>query len=440
MWSWLLNTLTSMGCSSLDTSVKKIWGLVFGLYGVLSLSFMAGMSIGGALFFATTLFVLWKNRQFFRPQFRALGRDPFLWITVFLFLVSFASLCSAWLDPPLGEASKGFRELKKFHHFFYPFFVGWALFLLSKDLEEHSFWKWWGYMAIFLALVATLQFFGRSFFPEDWLNHRFFRAVGATSKFHGQGLMFFHLSFASCMTSVAAIGLGQSLWPKVGRSIGDKWFWAILGLAALLAVFFSFSRIGFVSLAFVIVALSFLKKPWWGLASVLLVAILAFVLWQKSESIQRRFIDGQAGIRAERMVMWKASWAMFLDRPHLGFGFGRSGDYTQQYARKVLQGGEPEFSSHAHNNALDALAATGWLGLLAYLLWFGYLIGSAVKSFWLGNHKGLAAGAFVALMAFQVNGLTQVNFWDGKSQHTLMVVAGLVLALRWKRKDSKYFV
>ncbi len=423
--------------ASLETSTKKLWGIAFAFYGVLSLSFMAGMSIGGALFLLTSLFVFFRQRTFFGLHFRALGRNPYLWVTIFLFLVSFASLASAWWDPPLGEASKGFRELKKFHHFLYPVFVGWALIFLSEDLEKHPFWKWWGGMALFLVAVSAMQFFGKSLFPDEWLNHRFFRAVGATDKFHGQGLMFFHLSFASCMTTVAAMGLAQAFWPKPERTNKEKWFWWALGMGGLLAVFFSFSRIGFAAAAFVVVGLCFLKRPWWGLVSLMVVALLTFVLWNKSESFQRRFVDGQAGVRAERMVMWKASWAMFLDRPHFGFGFGRSGDYTQQYARKVLNGGEPEFSSHAHNNLLDALAATGWLGLSAYLFWFGFLMASAWKSFLRGAHKGLAAGALFALLAFQVNGLTQVNFWDGKSQHTLMVVAGLVLALRWKRKELK---
>jgi MYXO-CTERM domain-containing protein len=40
-----------------------------------------------------------------------------------------------------------------------------------------------------------------------------------------------------------------------------------------------------------------------------------------------------------------------------------------------------------------------------------------------------------------VNGLTQVNFWDGKSQHTLMLWAGVVLALaiRRRREDARKF-
>jgi O-antigen ligase len=418
----------------MNLKAEKIWRVFFGLYGVLSLSFMAGMSIGGALFLAVTAFLLFACRDFFRPKLRALSQETFLWATAFFFFVCFASLMAAYLDPPLGEAAKGFKEIKKFHHFLYPVFVGWAFAYASADLERHDFWQWWGGMAVFLALVSGIQFFGQNLFPSDWLTHRFFRTVGGTNKFHGQGLMFFHLSFASCLSSVAAIGLGQVLWPSANQTVGWKWFWRVLAVAGFAAVFFSFSRIGFAAMAFLAVGLCFMKKPKWGLISLVLIALLGTGLWWQSESFQRRFLDGRAGVRAERMVMWQAAWEMFLERPHLGFGFARSGDYTQHFARKVLNGGEPEFSSHAHNNVLDALAATGWLGLLAYLLWFGYWIVSAWRSFWLGPHRGLAAGALFALLAFQVNGLTQVNFWDGKSQHTLMIICGLIFALKLKRK------
>jgi O-antigen ligase len=414
---------------------KNWWVFFFCLFGVLSLGFMAGMSIGGTLFVLCSIFVLAKNwNAVFSIEFRRIAKDPYLWISLGFFLVCLASLISAHLDPPFAEAAKGFREIKKFHYFFYPILISWAFLFLSDSLDRHPFWKFWGGMAIFSGILACLQFFGSALFPEPWLQNRFFRAIGETGRFHGQGLMFFHLSFASCFTFVAALGLAKSLWWEKTQS--GRWFWVAVALAGFFGLFFSYSRTGFLALVAVGVGLCFLKKPLWGLFSSIGFLLLAMVLWFSSPVLQKRFEDNAAGFQHERVLMWESAWAMFKDRPILGFGFGRSGDYTSQYAEKII-GRKPHFSSHPHNNILDALAATGIFGLAAYLLWFGYLFVSSWKSFRFGNYPALAAGAFISLIGFQINGLTQVNFWDGKSQHTLMIFAGLILALEWKRKNQK---
>ena len=55
---------------------------------------------------------------------------------------------------------------------------------------------------------------------------------------------------------------------------------------------------------------------------------------------------------------------------------------------------------------------------------------------WVLRRGESPAAALAGLLAFQVNGITQVNFWDGKSQHTLMIWAGVVLS-QLKRKQMK---
>jgi O-antigen ligase len=150
--------------------------------------------------------------------------------------------------------------------------------------------------------------------------------------------------------------------------------------------------------------------------------------------LRARFEANMAGNR-ERVVMWESAWAMFKDRPLTGFGMGDTAQYTPIYAARLL-GHRAEFTSHAHNNLLDQVAATGLLGLAAFLFWWGVLFVEAWRCFRRGpaDERWLPAAALAAFLAFQVNGLTQVNFWDGKSQHTLMLWAGVTLAISLRRK------
>jgi O-antigen ligase len=97
-------------------------------------------------------------------------------------------------------------------------------------------------------------------------------------------------------------------------------------------------------------------------------------------------------------------------------------------------GHKPLFSSHAHNNILDVLASTGVFGLIAFLAWWILLWRYLWQSFWRSppELRWLPAACLAAFVAFQVNGLTQVNFFDGKSEHSLMLWAGISLALFYR--------
>jgi O-antigen ligase len=394
---------------------------------------MAGMSIGGTIFVSATIACLalsWSSWG--RAALREVLSHPLSWATAALFLASLLSLVGAWVFPPLGEPASGFWELKKFHHFLYPPLVALALLHNADQPGRHPFWRVWGVTGLLMFLLAFLQFFGADLFPQSWLEHRFFRSVGDTGRFHGQGLMFFHLSFASCMTFVGAAGLARALWPEPFDGRRDRWFWMAVGAAGFFSVYLSYSRIALVGLVFLGTLLAFLRRPALGALALVLFVAFGSLLWTQSRSLQDRFFLS-TGANQERKLLWQAAWEMTKERPVVGFGFGRSGRYTPEFTRRLI-GQEAPFTSHAHNNFLDTLASTGVAGLGAYLAWWLVLLVSAWRSFRSGTHRWLAAAALGGLLAFQVNGLTQVNFWDGKSQHTLMIWAGVVLALAVKRK------
>lgn len=135
--------------------------------------------------------------------------------------------------------------------------------------------------------------------------------------------------------------------------------------------------------------------------------------------------------------MWESAYAMFRDRPLTGVGFSRTGEISPWYVKNVLH--EPlEFTSHAHNNFLDMLAATGLPGFTAFLAWWGFLFYACARAFRRApmHERWLPAAALTGFLAFHVNGLTQVNYWDGKSEHALMLWTGVAVAL-WIRDRAR---
>ena len=397
---------------------------------------MAGMGIGTGIFSFVTFLVLVRQSPE-RSLFRGLLRTPFAYASLLFFLLAALSLLVAALDPPLTGALPGFKELAKFHYFLVPFWVALAFLANSRgqDMESEKFFRFLAYAALFNSVLAAVQFFARDLLPDSWLDARFFRGVGspgAAERFHAQGIMMFHLSFASCMSFVAALGLARLFFPLANDSLKQKIFWTLVGLGGALATFYSFSRIAWVAILVIPILLAFLKKPKWGLLSVLVAGVLAVSIWFGSEMTRKRWEYSINGIH-ERQQMWAAAVEMAKDRPVLGVGFGRSGHYSEPYATRAL-GYKPEFTSHAHNNFLDMLAAMGWLGLGVFLFWWTCIFAMAWSSFRQAptDRRWLPAAAMAGFVAFHINGLTQVNFWDGKSQHTLMLWVGLTLAL-WMR-------
>ena len=79
------------------------------------------------------------------------------------------------------------------------------------------------------------------------------------------------------------------------------------------------------------------------------------------------------------------------------------------------------FVGHAHNNLLEMLGGTGIIGTLTWILWTLWIFKMSLET---ARHKdpwGDAAwGFFCAWIVFQINGLTQVNFWEGKVLHQMM--------------------
>ncbi len=148
---------------------------------------------------------------------------------------------------------------------------------------------------------------------------------------------------------------------------------------------------------------------------------------------------------ATRVLLWRTNWELFLHRPLLGVGLRLNHPLAGQY----LAAKHPEqsfFIGHAHNNILDILAGTGLVGITVWLFWWGHLLlicarlicarrvryaENLERENWHFSH-----GIFCSWIVFHLNGLSQVNFWEGKVQHQLMWSIAWVLCFYTKSLHS----
>ena len=420
------------------------WAIALAIWAVTTLSFMAAMGIGSGIFLLASLWYLRNDQEIL---WRSL-RDPLFLSVIFYFLTALVSVAAATIWPPLGMPLEPFWVLKKFHYYLLPFLAAAALYRSSGQglrFERHIFWRAFYWMAMIVSIIGILQFWAAYLFPSAWLSSSFFRVIAtgnAVRSYHAQGLMFFHLSFASALGFVSAYAWARYIWPLADDSRRDKIAWRVLLIFSSLAFFFTYSRISWLALAGLVLTLAYLKHPRIGLSALIALSFLAILIWNISPNLRGRWNLGW-NTWHEREQVWLAAKEMIKDRPITGVGFGKTGYYSPAYAERAL-GRKPDFSSHAHNNILDILASTGLLGLFGFLAWWIVLWRKAWKAFQISAEKDrwLPAACLGAFVAFHINGLTQVNFYDAKSEHSLMLWAGIVLALSWrvlkKRANEKH--
>jgi len=422
---------------------QKIWYCALCLWALTTMWAMAPMSIGAGIFTATSFWFIAKIPKEKRDSIlHFLWNSPYGKASIFLLAVSAFSITYAIFFPPLGIPVENPFELKKIHYFLLPCFTVFAFANFAEKkkvlIEESNFWRFLWIMAAFVSLITVVQFWGHSFFSEKILENRFFRPIAGNPHFHGQGLMNFHLSFASAMGFVYSYACARVFWRKSNDSWAKWTGFLLLSFLVGTAIFYSFSRIAWVAVFVVHLLLGFLRK--WRLG--ILLFFVAFVsiifLWQSNLGVGGRiteFINTKSNGLQGRLIVWRSAIEMIKDRPLTGVGFGKTGQYSEAYTERYF-GSEQWFSSHSHNNMLDAFSSTGIFGLIAYLWWWFALLWLSWRQYReaLWDNKWLPAAGIAAFFSFQINGLTQVNFYDAKSQHALMLWVGIVLVLEWQRR------
>ena len=415
-----------------------------GLYGVLSLGSMASMSIGAGILALSV-----GGDLLFQPQGRRDSPEERLWIRRYLFasgVLSSACLVSLvinTLDPyritAVGVPPRATEQLAKLGYLFWPGIIWCALRRLKEDMARQILLAWLGMMTV-LGALGIVQFF--TGFPRT-------REIPEILWFHATLFMGHHLSVASILIFPFFVAV-ESAWGRnliVRRCFASPKAKLLATLGSILGgstLVLTYSRTLWVALPLGLVIWRLLERR------ISLSEVVQARPTVRSLKIKLLIFGSVAAIliflgphllgrwnlhrgTMDRLNLWRANLRFFADRPLFGVGFRANEELTGQYLR-ALGPTFGTFQGHAHNNILELLATLGVSGFIAWVGW-------NVVIFWgwiVHRHIPYRNACLAAWCVLHVNGLTQVNIWEGKVQHQMAwVIAGFWLSLRLGENNDK---
>jgi O-antigen ligase len=210
----------------------------------------------------------------------------------------------------------------------------------------------------------------------------------------------------------------------LARREGRPWFppflaFGVLGVA-LVGTLTRSSWFAFAAGAAVLAARTSLR--WFTVAVLVVAGLVAFGRGELRDRLLQSF-DPAYMTNAGRVSLWKSGAAVVRDHPWTGVGLADHYALIERYRR-------PDATFHAghfHNNVVQVAAATGLVGLAAYLAWMGLLALGLVRAASRPG-GGRAVVALAIWMAFQVHGLFDWSFGDVEVVDQFFLWSGLGLA------------
>lgn len=434
---------------NLKSATSKLLAVSLPLYAVLSLTAMAPMNLAiGLVVIAWLMSLLLKMSASSAPVLQSSDllnlKSEYIYFVSILSIACLISLAASafWPLTYFGHApTADFHVPQKLVHFLFPFFLLGVFVVQLKDQENtyeryFSKFSWlvrvWIFSLIPLGCLAVVQFF--TGIIKDQI-------IPSSPQYYHATLMFgHHLSTASIIifpTFVAtAMALGE--WLRNKRILKIE---LVASLSGILILFLSFARTAWLTLPIgILLILYFGMKGLSIKKKNVLATLFLFVLFLfaavKSTIVQDRILK-LIGIQ-ERLELWKANINYFEHRPLTGIGFLKTQEMSEFYFKENFPNAYQHMQwGHAHSNFFEMLGGAGILGLLAFIAWIGFSLYLAfqtaerarnAKEFGLAD---VSLGVAVALILMHINGLTQVNFWEGKVFHQQMFATALLLMIRF---------
>jgi putative inorganic carbon (HCO3(-)) transporter len=241
----------------------------------------------------------------------------------------------------------------------------------------------------------------------------------------------------------------------VGRTRArDRFVWLAAAGAIAVAILFTYSRGGMMTLAFLGLLLVLVRRVrinWVtvGIGAIALAAILPTSVGQRLLTIETLLsaddvydVDASVGKRQQLLAV---GWRMFTEHPFAGVGVGNFGSHYPAYAN-LVGSNTPDYTpmgarQYAHNLYLEMATETGLLGVLA----FAIAMTVGMVTLWNARTTLLARGqqeraALVTAIAFAIAGylLSSIFLQHSGFQRYLWLVLGLgVAAVRLTEEESQ---
>jgi O-antigen ligase len=201
------------------------------------------------------------------------------------------------------------------------------------------------------------------------------------------------------------------------NSRAKKWLiW--LGIAMLIALFFTYTRSGLYSLALGLLLIGFLMKGKLRIRFFLVMLILfaAFMLFVNKTETRYSNSFGDDSSSTGRLVLWQAALKIALDHPVLGIGASQFSDVAPDYASSIDTNpwGKQDLSGvlgylAIHDDFLTIWSSFGTVAMLIFMWIFIVMLLNFVESYRKSPTpflRGLSLGCFAAVIAYIVNAAT----------------------------------
>ncbi|MCI0622334.1 MAG: O-antigen ligase family protein [Acidobacteria bacterium] len=307
---------------------------------------------------AALLLLLWATRQVLKGSVEIIPNSLYRPMLLFAILVLGQLLAerTAYYDATVTEATN---------------YVAYGLiFFLASQVfcrEKHAAWLLWtlavfGFLLALFALIQDLTFTGKIY----WI-----RQPRASAGVYGPYVN--HNHYAGIMELLAPVPLALALSRRNGAS--KRWLLGFMAIVMASTVFLSLSRAGMVSVMCQLLFLAiYLFRSNRSPRRLLALGVLAFgtlvfalligtgELAERVSSLQNPTDDSVAGLR---IAIARDSLRMISERPVLGWGLGVFPTVYPRYRTFYTD----LFVNQAHNDYLQALVETGFLGF-AVIVWF----------------------------------------------------------------------
>lgn len=201
-----------------------------------------------------------------------------------------------------------------------------------------------------------------------------------------------------------------------------------------------------ISLLFAALLINLKRGPWFGVfVEILVIGLLlsrrllvwsiiggVFLMFALSPARERIFAIGDHfNISGGRKAMWELGMELSQRFP-LGLG-PNNAKYMQELDDSI-----PFEHRHMHNNLLNVLAETGWIGIGVFIWWMYLIVKLGFNSYLdslsqndkIRSHLGLLALCLTsALIGWQVSGVVEYNFGDGEIRLIALFYMGLLFVI-----------
>ncbi len=387
--------------------------------GIAAVSSLISQSLLDLFSILSIIMVLWIGfeRKIFKELFQKIGIE---WAFIGFFITCFIGI--VWNTG--GFYWEHLKPLVKFNWMIHIYFMI-AAFKLWLPKVEDCLKLLLGLSLIPSIYAIATKIAGYDFLvPERPLDGRIIGMVNsATYHAHASAIL-----FVFC----AALLFSIFNWRKA-----SSWIYSIALLLMAVSVYFSYTRGAFLA---IILALSIglLVYNWkhaltFGTALIIILLLASKVDPFMSERVQQTVVAEK--MDNARIGLFKAHLQMFLDYPVLGMGYDlyKDSHTAIEYTKKF---NVPDYlqDSHAHNQFLQILGSTGFIGfmfftaLLLFLFWQSIALLRTSKPS--SQYYSLIIAALWTQGCIYLLFLTDQSFEYAKIRFVILAVWALTIALK----------